>query len=269
MVGGAPRHDFGLPNGGAAYLFSLASEIWRLRTALDGGGRCCDFGRALALDGDTLAVGAPRGTRGGSVVLFQRNEGGTSNWGELRRIMLATQTPVSLALDGDTLWVGEPLSRQADAPFGSGQVEVFRRNHQDFNDWGRSGTLNLSNFGRTPRDNDNFGRAVALDGGVGLATAAEEPSNGLPRENQGAGYVQGARLVPTVAAPGFGGAAALDGDTAVIGAAASFVNGRLQPGAASVFRRNQGGDNAWGEVRQLDLPEGSGNFGRALSLNGD
>jgi hypothetical protein len=319
VVGGAPRHDVGFGNSGAAYLFSLASENWSERRRLDAGSRCCNFGAALALDGDTLAVSAPRGPTSGSVYIFQRNAGGTNLWGEVARILnpqpgivddfgaalalddnllavsstrgvvyifernrggpdrwgeqqritIATRTQVTLALSRDQLWVGEPQSRQPGAAFESGQVEIFERHRPGFNDWGLLRVRGLRDIDRTPRDLDNFGRAVAYDGVTGVVTAAQEPSETLPRENQGAGYIGKTRLAPAQVAPGFGGAVVLDGDTIVIGAGASFIEGRLQPGAASIFRRNQGGAEAWGEVKRLPVPAGAGVFGRALGLDGD
>lgn len=84
---GAP---FELGGQGAAYLFDvsvvLGQQTLQRRIALPSPAATNHFGRAVALDGDYLAVGAPSedtalGLDAGKVYLFEKDLGGTNNWG--------------------------------------------------------------------------------------------------------------------------------------------------------------------------------------------
>jgi hypothetical protein len=87
--------------------------------------------------------------------------------------------------------------------------------------------------------------------------------------------IEEARLVPSdLTPPGFGSSVAIDGNVAVVGAAAGGgmpEHGR--PGAAYVFERQSNG--TWRQVAKLlplhEEPEGSGssNFGTSLAIEGD
>ncbi len=104
------------------------------------------FGEALALDGDRLVVGAPVMTRdvdtyrAGTVYVFERNEGGTDNWGQVVKILkpgtavLDDYFGSAVAVSGDYLMVGFPN----DDYWGenAGAVYVFYRNEGGDNAWG-------------------------------------------------------------------------------------------------------------------------------------
>ncbi|WP_457666331.1 InlB B-repeat-containing protein [Thiolapillus sp.] len=62
----------------------------------------------------------------------------------------------------------------------------------------------------------------------------------------------------------------IDGDTVIIGAKFNDDKG-TQSGAAYIFSRNQGGSNAWGEVRKLLASDGAADdwFGHSVAIIGD
>ena len=63
---------------GAVHVFRQGADgTWRETTTVQGNGtRPADgFARALAVDGDLMAVGAPRHGEGGAVFLFTRRDG--------------------------------------------------------------------------------------------------------------------------------------------------------------------------------------------------
>jgi FG-GAP repeat len=80
------------------------------------------FGYSVVLQGDTLVIGAPedgvqyvngRKESTGAVYIHQRNEGGTNNWGLVKKISATSpflgsvsRFGWSIALDGDTLVAG-------------------------------------------------------------------------------------------------------------------------------------------------------------------
>jgi hypothetical protein len=122
---------------------------------------------------------------------------------------------------------------------------------------------------------DLFGASVALDGDTALIGAVLDDDNG---SESGSVYVftrtsdvwtEQAKLLPSDGADGdsFGNAVALDGDTAVIGAAFDTDNGE-DSGSAYVFTRIGGG---WTEQAKLLPADGvaSDHFGRAVALDGD
>lgn len=78
-----------------------------------------DYGRSVAVDGDIAVVGAPRDERldrfhgSGAVYVYGRDQGGTNNWGLIKKIAPNILRPgdefgASVALSGDFLVVGAP-----------------------------------------------------------------------------------------------------------------------------------------------------------------
>ncbi|NJP04964.1 MAG: hypothetical protein HC837_04715 [Chloroflexaceae bacterium] len=71
------------------------------------------FGRAVAIDGDTVVVGAPESDMGnasgqGSAYIFERNAGGADAWGQVARLLPArpateNRAGYAVAIDGDTV----------------------------------------------------------------------------------------------------------------------------------------------------------------------
>ncbi len=117
-VVGAPFHDGVAANAGAAYVYVRSGTTWvqqaKLR-AVDGqaGDR---FGQAVAIDRDTVLVGAPyHADPKGAVYVFQRS--GTT-WSEQAKVMLTVSDPGRLgsqiALDGDTAAIGAYMAGQQD-----------------------------------------------------------------------------------------------------------------------------------------------------------
>jgi hypothetical protein len=129
---------------------------------------------------------------------------------------------------------------------------------------------------------DHFGYSVALssDGSTGiLGTYWESQGNGPKKQGRayvftrdGAAWTQQAKLSATEGAAGdeFGYSVALssDGNTALVGAIYTTVDGKNAQGAAYVFTRT--GTN-WTEQKWLLASEGTANdfFGSAVALSSD
>ncbi|MCH8066348.1 MAG: FG-GAP repeat protein, partial [Chloroflexi bacterium] len=73
------------------------------------------FGVSVAVSGDTAVVGAhgedAGGSNAGAAYVFQRNQGGTDNWGEVKKLSSSDaeagdQFGRSVAVSGDTVIVG-------------------------------------------------------------------------------------------------------------------------------------------------------------------
>ena len=237
-----------------------------------------NYGRALAMEGDTLVVGAPR-QGAGSAFVYAREAG---QW-----VLQATlQGPEgkagdefgrAVALHGSTLVVGAHQDDTA-AP-DSGAVHVFSREGRG---WKPTALLKAA----TPSARAGFGRAVAIHGNTVVVGARLEDGSGL--RDAGAAYVfvrdgaswrQQARLISPQPGPlhMFGIDVCVQGDTLIVGAdgEGALVMPRryyseLQPriGAAYVFTRS-GGD--WTlQSRLSPAQEGSGGcFGYSVALAGD
>ena len=263
MAVGVPFKDDVCPaepscNSGAVYLFKSDGNTWipnetpfklTASDALKGD----QFGWAIAIYGDRLAVGAPSSSRNesppvsGAVYLF-RYDGKTWVPDEGQEKLTATIPQVyerfgfSLALDGNKLVVGAP---------GSNSAYVFER--QQDGKWlpvDIPQPPNASMFGSAVAARD--GRVVVGAPGAGLAFVLD----------QGGSWVE----LPAKA-PFLGCALAFHGDTVVVGAPSSLHPFVSATGSGSVhFFKQQG--TTWVEQDVLELSY-AGGFGSSVSSNGD
>ena len=174
------------------------------------------FGLAVAIDGNTIAVGAARKNDfAGAVYIFVKN--GTA-W-ELQQLLTPEDPEVdsfgySVALSGNTLLVGAPGDDEAGVPF-AGSASVFVRTDTSWE-------LQEKLLPESSTDPGSFGWSVALDGNTAVM--------GAPFENDfvgsasvfvrsGTAWDQQQKLLsesPTDT-PAFGWSVAVDADTTVIG----------------------------------------------------
>ncbi len=228
------------------------------------------FGYSVAIDGDIAVVGAPgANSDAGAYFVYSRNLDGADAWG-LRFWMEALSAGdyygISVAVSGDTIAIGaHGDDGEADLTPGAGAVHLYQQDLGGADNWGYLGPVR-------PQDaqaGDGFGLDVALSGGILVVGAPyEDGGTGDPRSDAGAAYVfyqnqSGPDAWGQVAAlrasdaqvwDDFGRSVSIDGDTIVVGAC-SENGGPGDPlsasGAAYVFQRNQGGAEAWGQVRTL------------------
>ena len=196
----------------------------------------------------------------------------TAQWGESKLVPSAPQVfgsfGQSVSLRGDTLLVGA----SGDLP--AGTVWVRERDQGGAGAWGEVIGLEPSN---TTLGSGWFGYSVAMSGDwvvVGEPATSPGGTVSIFHRNQGGAGAWG--LVQERVVPGalfddwLGWSVAIDGDTLVAGMPNDGVNGFLS-GSAHVFRRDQGGQNNWGEVAMLVPGDGQAlnQFGYAVSINGN
>ena len=252
-VGGDPT-DNSAPSAGVVCAYLRQGSGWVPMTLLKGSNTEAgdQFGFALAIDGNTLAVGAPQeasatphinGHEGdnsapgaGAVYLFERSG---LTW--VQTAYLKPSTPgagdafgTAIALDGDTLLVGAPQEDSAsntvdgdaanDGAPNAGAVFVFERRAGV---WTQTAYLKANNAGLQ----DFFGDAVAVDGDWALV--------GAPKEDGPVGGING------------NGA----------------LNGATNAGAAYAFRRNGA---SWVQVAYIkaQVPDMGHAFGSSVALSG-
>lgn len=280
IVVGAPSD--GTPLGvasGSAYVFVRTGSTWTQQqklTASDGGLNQL-FGEAVAIDGDTIVVGA-RGPNGftlnftGLVYVFVRSGG---VWTQQQRLTSSDLAPGdifggSVAISGDTLVAA---SRQADLPgaMNAGAAYVFVRSGGV---WTQQQKITASDA----MTGFLFGSSAAIDGDT-VAIGAQNTRVGS-LNGAGAVYVfvrssgvwtQQQRLTAGDAAAGdslglLNASVGLSGDTIVAGAA--FKGGGTDVGAAYVFVRSGG---VWTQQQKLvgsNVMNGD-RFGISAAIDGD
>lgn len=164
MAVGAYGEDDKGRSAGAVYTYELVQDEWRFDTKiLDQEGAANDrFGSSVALDENTLIVGASRDNKAGSIVVFEKKD---ARWNQTLKIFSSDgkakdRFGCSLALSGDYLAVG------ADGAEGfMGAVYIFEKNLGGSNNWGEIKKIQ-------PMDadtDDRFGKTIAMSGEYLLA----------------------------------------------------------------------------------------------------
>ena len=226
------------------------------------------FGWSVSFDEDTAVVGARwhdgTGINYGSAYIYDRNEGGSNNWGFVKEITDSNPANndrfgYSVAVTGDIIVVGadgEDLNGNE-----SGIVYVFERNAGGSNNWGEIAQITPD----VPLANERFGVAVKMDGdrlAVGaIELSTTRPGNTYIFERDAGGlnnWGQIAKLTPSdgTAGNGFGISLSLQDDTLVVGAhkATGVEN---NSGAAYVYKQNPDNPNQWDEITKLISSDGS------------
>jgi hypothetical protein len=286
---GATGADVGInPGQGAVYIFARNQgganqwgQVKKFTSEYNG------MGASVVLVGDTLAIGniyASLSTyRQGAVYVFERNQGGDNQWGELKSITGSGSAPLdyfggSLAFVGDLLVIGA-LGADVGTNKDQGAAYLFAPNPGVPNQWREVEKL-LASDGQA---GDHFGSSVVLVGdtlviGGASASAQDNANQGVvyifERHQAGASqWAQVAKLTADDGAAGdlFGCCLTLTESLLVVGAIGADVAGRLDQGAAYLFERKPGVANQWTQVKKLTASDGAtlDYFGNSLTLAGD
>lgn len=173
----ADQTDESASGSGVVYVFTRAGATWTQQTYVKSPAPAPNdgFGGSVALDGDTLVVGAAyddgEATDSGAVFVYER---AGRDW--TLRARLTSPQPAelqyfgsALSLHEDALAVGVPFDA-GNASAASGAVYLFRRC-----DGAWSEPVQVTSA--VPRANNQFGRSVALHGGT-LVVGAYMEGNG-------------------------------------------------------------------------------------------
>ena len=227
---------------GSVRVFVRSGTLWSAQATLTAsdGAASDQFGFAVSLSGDTLAVGVPGDDVGanlnqGSVRVFVRS--GTS-W-----IAQATLTAsdgaasdqfgFAVSLSGDTLAVGVPFD-DVGANSNQGSVRVFVRSGTS---WSAQATLTASDGAAS----DQFGSPVSLSGdtlavGVLSDDVGAITNQGSVRVFVRSGTSWSAQATLTVSDGGiFGDSVSLSGDTLAVGLPLDNVGANSNQGSVRIF----------------------------------
>ncbi|MCB9897041.1 MAG: hypothetical protein H6825_03440 [Planctomycetes bacterium] len=235
------------------------------------------FGQAVALEGTTLAVGAPSDNDGdtdtGSVHVFVHDGGAWQLQAELDvdpSDLYGANLGASLALDGDTLLAGAfgvSDGNWTQPGFQRGAAYVFER---DAGTWTRVARLQPA----LAAGGDHFGLAVALFGDLAVVGAPYADPSG---EGSGRAWVYrevaGVWTEEALLEPDDGGADQRFGRSVAVGTGGVFVGAPIAdgvvPGAGAVYRFTFDG-SVWTQADKLVAPDGASGdrFGLTLALDG-
>ncbi len=230
-----------------------------------------NFGRSVAVDGNTAIVGADGADHSGSACIFVRAVGDWTQQAKLTAsdAWASDYFSSSVAIDGDTVVIGASgnnHSGESDA----GAAYVFVRTNGV---WTEQAKLTASDASA----GDYFGGSVAIEGEMIVVGASGDD---LPNENDagsayvfvrtGEDWIEQTKLIASDGLPGdhFGHAIALDEETMVISASGRDHQGHVGAGAAYVFTRS--GDE-WTEQSMLTASDASAGdaFGGRIALHAD
>jgi hypothetical protein len=282
IVVGSTGDDRAGPHAGAVYVFCRnegGADNWGLvkRITASDPSSSDSFGASIAVDGDIIVVGAHRkydpiiGRDIGAVYLFERNTGGTDNWGQVRKIVASDASSFclfgsSVAIHGDVLSVGSPgyYGRPS-------KIYVLYRHHGGADNWGEVKKIATAGY-------DGFGASVAMDGYVLVVGAPYEKEDDLDigavhvfyRDKGGTdNWGRVARVTSNHREDdsSFGESVAVSGGFALVGMYCYDQTGR-----AHLFSRDHGGTDTWGEVAKI-LPSDPGSlwwgFGWVVDVDGN
>lgn len=174
----------------------------------------------------------------------------------------------AVAIDGDTAVVTSPYAT-ASGVEGAGSAFVLVRD-------GAGWLLQAQLAAQDPKPFSNYGRAVAIEGDtlvVGAYSAdGVQTSTGAAYvyTRSGSVWTQQAKLSANDGEgfSDFGYAVALSGDSVVVGAPSTFINGENVVGAAYTYQRT---GTTWAQQQKLIASDGLmfNSFGNAVALQGD
>lgn len=237
-----------LNDSGAAYIFKKdqgGTDNWGLIKKITASTRAADdwFGFSVSINGDYAVLSAHQEDEdaleantlsfSGSAYIFKKDQGGTDNWGQIKKITAAIRAVgdtfgTSVSINGDYIMVGAPAEKEDASETNSltsaGAAYIFKKDQGGADNWGQIKKL-VPTIRAT---NDGFGFAVSINGGYAFAGATAESED------------------------------------------VSEANTLFRAGAAYIFKKNQGGTDGWGQVQKI-VPSSRAvgdEFGISISISG-
>ncbi len=264
-------------NVGCAYVFTRRASVWSMEARLTPSDAAEGdfFGVSVALDGETLLVGAFRddtvaGSDAGSAYVFTRSG---AVWSEQAKLTANDASPndtfgMSVALSDDTAFIGAHGDDSA-AGVDVGSAYVFARNGSN---WDQQAKL----IANDAVAKSHFGNSVRLSGDTALVgvywnfeTGDSPTGSAYIFTRNGTAWSQQAKLTSSsTTADSFGVSVAVDGDTLLVGASGDDTTAGYQAGSAYIFTRS---DMVWSQQVKITAGDSAANdrFGWSEALSGD
>jgi hypothetical protein len=278
VVGAFQDDHAGGTNAGSAYIFTRSGTTWTEQAKLIASDAAANdnFGRSVAISGDTAVVGSYNddhagGVDAGSAYVFVR--AGTI-WTEQAKLTAGAAANdkfgVSVAISGDTTVIGAYLAGPSDA----GAAHFFDRTGSVWTYYGSLTSLEVA-------ANDFYGYSVALSGNTAVIGAYGDDN--ILGTDAGSAYVwvrsganwfaEGRMSDPDASANDrFGISVAVSGDKAVVGEYFDDTYG-MDAGSAFIFFDPLPGTfgNNWTQQAKLTAadPVVGAYFGHSVAMSGD
>jgi hypothetical protein len=260
LVAGAPQYN----NSGAVFVYDYDSSThqWVVQPAPlqpNDLQTFANFGSSVALDGNTLVVGADNKANGAGAVYVFQNVGGV--WTQVAEFQgqAGAHLGTSVGVSGPEVIAGA---------LGSNKAYVY-----DFNGtaWVSQQTLFAP---VSAGSSSGFGGAVAIDGSTAVVGAPDANNVGAAfvYALSGGTWTQQASLGNLVSPPatgGFGSAVAVSGGEVIVGAPDTGAAGSANAGGAYMFKLDSGAWSVDGPALQdlLSLSAGD-HFGTSVAIDG-
>lgn len=234
-----------------------------------------EFGQAVAVSGNWMAVGAPNDNNGvGRVYVYERVSGGWTYRTQLNDSFAQAGSQFGAAVDiyeaGGllTVIVGAPLYDSAQ--INQGRAYVFSDTNA-----GAGFSFITTTLNSTAETDAHFGASVALFGnsaaiGAPNAGAGDDGLVSIRGRNVGGTNLWGPVTTDKTGLPGsgFGTSVDLHGEYLIVGAPLGLNAANLPTGQAYVYRQDLGGANAWGIKHTLSISVGQANvmFGQSVGV---
>ncbi len=291
---------------GSVYVLKNTNGVWKEVKKITADDRATEdvFGKSVAIDGNTIIVGAPHPqynigevNRAGAAYIFNKNQGGADNWGMVKKLVSENFAIEDLfgdavAISGSTVVIGAPRDPKDAAGLNSlylaGAAYIFKEDQSGVNNWGQVKKL----VAQDRATGDNFGNAVAISDDdilVGAHFEDEDATGDNTLQNSGSVYAfskneggsdswgQVKKIVSSDRGieDGFGYSIAISGSTIIVGAYAEDedaggINTRDLAGSAYIFKKDEGGTNNWGQVKKIVAADRGINdvFGFSVAISG-
>jgi hypothetical protein len=278
VIGAYLDDDRGTDSGSAyVFRFNTTTGLWvqeqKLLPTVTGGNQF--FGWAVAIDGDTILIGAFGDSQGGSYIgaaYFFKYNPTSASWTQLARVRSSDAAPVdffgcSVGLSNGMALIGARCDD--DRGTNSGSVYVFKRNSDA---WIEQQKLTASD-GAT---DDQFGLSLAVSGNTAVIGSRFDDDMGNDSGSayifafNGSSWTQQQKLTASDghASDAFSKSVAICNDTVVVGAEGADYGWVANAGAAYVFQRT---GSAWSEVAKLrrEIVADNDNLGHGVAVCGN
>jgi hypothetical protein len=277
---------------GSAYIFKQINGVWTQIKKITATVRAAgdNFGYSVSIFGNYIVVGAnlededateSNNLNGaGSAYIFKKDEGGTDNWGFIKKITASTRGGndnfgIAVSIYGNYIIAGAYVEdedvNESNTKSGSGSAYIFSKNEGGTDNWGQVKKICAT----TRAVDDNFGWSVAIYGNYAIVGALMEDHNTAEADSlsmSGSAYIfkkdeggtnnwgQIKKITASTRAVAdqFGCSVAIGDSIIVVGASledhdAAETNLLSDAGSAYIFKMNQGGNDNWGQVKKLQI----------------
>jgi hypothetical protein len=256
--------------GGRAIVFTRTGTTWSEQATLAPNNTLqnLSFGRSVAIDGDTIVVGAPHITnKRGSAYVFVRT--GT-DWSFQKKLQPATSSlgdgfGVSVDVQGELIVIGAPGENHSGL-VDAGAAYAFERSGTKWTETNRM-------VAGDPVDDADFGSAIDLDGdSVAVGSSGYETAAGAVYVcvRDGTSFIEQAKVTSTALSfqSRFGATLSLQGGRLAVGARGEWTGAGASAGAVYLFSESGG---AWSLDEKLfpNDPAPGHYFGESVSIDAD